>query len=183
MQTQLQAVGMQVNLTQVQQADEINDALAGQYQAVSWRQFAAVDPDLNYLWWSPTEIFGTGPAPIDPNFAQNKDPMIETLLAAGTAVDRPGRPGQGLPADRPTPQQGPALHLERPGHLGHRRQLQRPELQQSDDARRGQGLRHDRGNDLDTPDLDRHLIARAGVRRARPAADGAGSPGPRRCDR
>jgi ABC-type transport system substrate-binding protein len=79
LQNQFEAAGMQVTLSQIQQADEINDALAGKFQALEWRQFAAVDPDLNYLWWSPTEIFGT----INPNFAQNKDPMIETLLQQG----------------------------------------------------------------------------------------------------
>jgi ABC-type transport system substrate-binding protein len=79
LQQQFQGVGMQVTLQQIQQADEINDALAGKYQALEWRQFAAVDPDLNYLWWSPTEIFGS----INPNFAQNKDPMMETLLQKG----------------------------------------------------------------------------------------------------
>ena len=55
---------MKVTLTQVQQADQINDALDGLFQATSWRQFAAVDPDLNYLWWSPTEIFGSGKSEI-----------------------------------------------------------------------------------------------------------------------
>jgi len=79
LQARLKAVGMEVTLTQLQQADEINDALAGKFQTVSWRQFAAVDPDLNYLWWSPTEIFGT----LNPNFAQNKDPQMEVLLQKG----------------------------------------------------------------------------------------------------
>jgi ABC-type transport system substrate-binding protein len=79
LQQQFQAAGMQVSLQQIQQADEINEALAGKFQALEWRQFAAVDPDLNYLWWSPTEIFGT----INPNFAQNKDPEMETLLQRG----------------------------------------------------------------------------------------------------
>jgi peptide/nickel transport system substrate-binding protein len=83
MQAQLQNAGMIVNLTQIVESQEINDALAGQYQTVSWRQFAAVDPDLNYLWWSPTEIFGSGNSELNPNFAQNKDPMIETLLQQG----------------------------------------------------------------------------------------------------
>lgn len=78
-QSRLQAVGMQVTLTELQQADEIDDALAGNYQALSWRQFAAVDPDLNYLWWSPTEIHQD----LAPNFAENKDPKIETLLQQG----------------------------------------------------------------------------------------------------
>jgi len=79
LQNQLQAAGMEVQLAQVQQADLINNALAGSFQAVEWRQFAAVDPDLNYLWWSPTEIYGS----IAPNFARNTDPQIETLLQTG----------------------------------------------------------------------------------------------------
>lgn len=79
LQNQLQAVGMHVQLTQMQQSDLINNALAGTYEAVEWRQFAAVDPDLNYLWWSPTEIYGS----IAPNFARNTDPQIETYLQAG----------------------------------------------------------------------------------------------------
>lgn len=79
LQNQLQAVGMQVQLTQIQQADLINDALGGAYEAVLWRQFAAVDPDLNYLFWSPTEIFGG----IAVNFARNSDPSLETYLQTG----------------------------------------------------------------------------------------------------
>jgi ABC-type transport system substrate-binding protein len=79
LQNRLQAVGMKVSLTQYQESVEINNALAGTYQAALWRQFAAVDPDLNYLWWSPTEIFGS----LNPNFAQNKDPIIQQLLETG----------------------------------------------------------------------------------------------------
>ncbi len=87
LQNQLQAVGMQVDLNQVQQADEINDALGGKFQAVEWRQFGAVDPDLNYLWWSPTEIFTS--LGIAPNFSRNTDPVIETLLQQGRRSTSP----------------------------------------------------------------------------------------------
>ncbi|HLX87769.1 MAG TPA: ABC transporter substrate-binding protein [Acidimicrobiales bacterium] len=79
LQNQLQAVGMQVQLNQIQQADLINDALGGAYEAVLWRQFAAVDPDLNYLFWSPTEIFGG----LAVNFARNSDNQVETYLQTG----------------------------------------------------------------------------------------------------
>lgn len=79
MQNQFQSAGMQVQLSQVQQADLINNALSGQFEAVGWRQFAAVDPDLNYLWWSPTEIFGS----LAVNFARNTDKQIETYLQTG----------------------------------------------------------------------------------------------------
>ena len=43
---------MKVNINIIAQATIINDALAGTYQATLWRQFGAVDPDLNYVWWS-----------------------------------------------------------------------------------------------------------------------------------
>jgi len=103
LQNQLQAVGMKVSLTQIQQANQINDALDGLFQATSWRQFAAVDPDLNYLWWSPTEIFGSGASSIAPNFARNTDPLIETFLQQGrTSTD---------PATRAAAYQGVAKRL------------------------------------------------------------------------
>ncbi len=81
-QTNFAAAGMQVNLQQFQQDDLINNALAGQFEAVEWRQFAAVDPDLNYLFWSPTTIFGP-PLNIASNFARNTDPQLEPLLQKG----------------------------------------------------------------------------------------------------
>jgi peptide/nickel transport system substrate-binding protein len=89
LQNQLQQVGFKINLQQIQQADQINNALAGLFQATTWRQFAAVDPDLNYLWWSPTEIFGTGPSAIASNFARNADPEIEALLQEGRQQTNP----------------------------------------------------------------------------------------------
>jgi ABC-type transport system substrate-binding protein len=98
LQNQLEAVGMQVTLTQVQQADQINNALAGSFQATSWRQFAAVDPDLNYLWWSPTEIFGTGPTAIATNFARNADSQIEILLQEGRTSTNPATRAQAYQA-------------------------------------------------------------------------------------
>lgn len=94
LQNQLQAVGMHVQLSQVQQGQLINMALAGTYQAVEWRQFAAVDPDLNYLWWSPTEIYGS----IAPNFARNTDPQIETYLQTGRRSTDPAVRAQAYQA-------------------------------------------------------------------------------------
>ncbi|HXX89231.1 MAG TPA: ABC transporter substrate-binding protein [Acidimicrobiales bacterium] len=85
LQVQFQNVGMQVQLAQIQQADEINDALAGKFQALVWRQFAAADPDINYLWWSPTEVqpgFAV-------NFARNTDPQVEAALQTGRRSTNP----------------------------------------------------------------------------------------------
>ncbi|MHB1988411.1 MAG: ABC transporter substrate-binding protein [Acidimicrobiales bacterium] len=67
-----QRAGFQVKVATVEQAALINDALAGGYQAFSWRQFANVNPDLNYVFWATT----SGPI----NFARNEDPIIQKAL-------------------------------------------------------------------------------------------------------
>jgi peptide/nickel transport system substrate-binding protein len=76
-----QAVGFHVQPTQVEQNELINNALAGKYEATGWRQFSAVDPDLNYIFWSPTTANASGTLSI--NMARNSDPAIEQALQAG----------------------------------------------------------------------------------------------------
>ncbi|HWD54109.1 MAG TPA: ABC transporter substrate-binding protein [Acidimicrobiales bacterium] len=77
-----QAVGFKVSTNIVQQNQTINNALAGKYQALGWRQFGAVDPDLNYIFWSTTTV-SSGSLSI--NMARNGDPAIERALLAGRA--------------------------------------------------------------------------------------------------
>ena len=77
-----QSVGFQVKTNIVQQNDTINNALAGKYQALGWRQFGAVDPDLNYIFWSTTTV-SAGSLSI--NMARNADPTIEKSLLTGRA--------------------------------------------------------------------------------------------------
>jgi ABC-type transport system substrate-binding protein len=74
-----QTAGMKVNINIIAQATIINNALAGTYQATLWRQFGAVDPDLNYVWW--TTQLATGPVAL--NMARNVDPRIQSALLAG----------------------------------------------------------------------------------------------------
>jgi len=88
LQSQLHQVGMQVTLATFQQSDFINNALSGKFQAYEWRQFAAVDPDLNYLFWSPKTIFGP-PINEASNFARNTDPQVEVLLQQGRTSSDP----------------------------------------------------------------------------------------------
>jgi len=80
LQQQLQTVGMQVTLTPIQQANIINTALLGSFQAQVWRQFGAVNPDLNYIFWSPTNantpVFSI-------NMARNTDPKMQAALLKG----------------------------------------------------------------------------------------------------
>ncbi|MGO8870544.1 MAG: ABC transporter substrate-binding protein [Acidimicrobiales bacterium] len=80
LQQQLQTVGMTVTLSPIQQADIINTALEGTFEAQVWRQFGAVDPDMNYIFWSPTNadtpVFSI-------NMARNTDPAMQTALIQG----------------------------------------------------------------------------------------------------
>jgi peptide/nickel transport system substrate-binding protein len=71
--------GMKVSIDITSQAALINTALAGTYQAVTWRQFGAVIPDLNYVWWSTT----TAGPPLPLNMARNSDTRIQQALLAG----------------------------------------------------------------------------------------------------
>ena len=82
-----QAVGFKVQNTIVEQNDDINDALVGQYQALGWRQFGAVDPDLNYIFWSATTVGGEGDLSI--NMARNADPKIQAALLSGRSSTDP----------------------------------------------------------------------------------------------
>ena len=79
-QAQLQGAGMQVTLSTVQQADIISTAVLGTFEAQLWRQFGAVHPDLNYIFWSPTNAGQSGFAA---NMARNTDPRMEAALLKG----------------------------------------------------------------------------------------------------
>jgi ABC-type transport system substrate-binding protein len=79
LQAQLETAGMKVNLSPVLQAQIINVALEGTFEAQLWRQFGAVDPDLNYIFWSPTNI---NPA-FSINMARNDDPFMQYALLKG----------------------------------------------------------------------------------------------------
>jgi peptide/nickel transport system substrate-binding protein len=72
-------VGIRVSLTPVQQDQIINTALTGKFQAQVWTQFSATDPDLNYIFWSPTQINSA----FSINMARNTDPAMETALIKG----------------------------------------------------------------------------------------------------
>jgi peptide/nickel transport system substrate-binding protein len=79
LQSKLQSVGMTVNLEPIQQAQLINTALLGKFEAQVWRQFGAIDPDLNYIFWSPTNINSL----FSINMARNNDPKMQAALIKG----------------------------------------------------------------------------------------------------
>jgi peptide/nickel transport system substrate-binding protein len=74
-------VGIDVTIGQIEQADLINDFIAGKFQAATSYQFGAVDPDLNYVWWSTTTAGPVGSIAL--NFPRNSDPAIEQNMLTG----------------------------------------------------------------------------------------------------
>jgi peptide/nickel transport system substrate-binding protein len=76
-----QQVGFTINLKTIQQAELISNAITGKFQAYTFEQFAAGDPDLNYVWWSTTTVSPVGGIAL--NFARNSDPKIEAALQTG----------------------------------------------------------------------------------------------------
>lgn len=73
--------GFDVSVKAIEQAALITDAITGSFQALTWEQFSAPDPDLNYVWWSTTTA--NAPGKITLNFARNSDPLIEQALQIG----------------------------------------------------------------------------------------------------
>ena len=89
-QQQWGAAGITVKIKQVEQVQLITNALQGHFQACSWRQFNAADPDFNYKWWSTTTAAATSASSL--NFARNKDPQVQQALEAGrTSLDPAAR--------------------------------------------------------------------------------------------
>jgi len=74
-QNQLAKVGISVKLASADQATQINEAIAGTFQAIIWRNHAGGDPDGQYVWWH-----GQG-NPI--NLGRFVDPEMDALLEAG----------------------------------------------------------------------------------------------------
>jgi peptide/nickel transport system substrate-binding protein len=89
LQQRYQDAGMHVTLAVVEQNELIDIAVAGKYQAVTWRQFGVTNPDLNYVFWSDATVNDSG---LSLNIARNRDPRIQSALVAGrespVAADR-----------------------------------------------------------------------------------------------
>ena len=80
-------VGFKVVQSTVQQANFITDAVLGQFHVFAWRQFANVDPDLNYIFWSAyAAVPHNG---IVTNFSRNKDPQIQAACDKGRQSSDP----------------------------------------------------------------------------------------------
>jgi ABC-type transport system substrate-binding protein len=73
--------GVQCQVVQVDRAQLVPRALQGSFQACTWRQFAAADPDLNYTSWTAETAAPVGQPGL--NFARNRSPQVQQALDAG----------------------------------------------------------------------------------------------------
>ncbi|MBV8462267.1 MAG: ABC transporter substrate-binding protein [Acidimicrobiales bacterium] len=78
------SAGMNVSVAQTEQATIIDDFVLGKFQAVTSYQFGAVDPSLNYVWFSTTTIKPLGQLSI--NFTRNDDPALEQAISTGRST-------------------------------------------------------------------------------------------------
>ena len=79
LQQMYQDVGMKVDVKTTEQAAFIADAVTGKYQVNYWRQFGAVDPDFDAVWWYAANAEGV----LTLNIARNKDAAIDAGLDKG----------------------------------------------------------------------------------------------------
>jgi peptide/nickel transport system substrate-binding protein len=78
--------GVQVTLDQVEQAQLINEALAGDFNAFLWRNHPGGDPGTQFVWWySVTEAGAANFV----NFGRIKDEEIDQLFDAGRGETDP----------------------------------------------------------------------------------------------
>jgi peptide/nickel transport system substrate-binding protein len=83
-------VGLVVKLSVLEPAELISNLVTGHFQAAVIYQYGAVDPDLNYDWFSSTTTGGGGSLAL--NFSRNSDPRIEAALQEGrTTTDQATR--------------------------------------------------------------------------------------------
>jgi peptide/nickel transport system substrate-binding protein len=81
LQSMWKKAGINISVTQVQQAKMIGDMITGTSQMFAYRMFGNVDPDLNYIFWAAD----SGPI----NFAHNYDKVIQKALDTGRQSSNP----------------------------------------------------------------------------------------------
>ncbi len=87
-QQQAKAAGFDVKIAIRDQAALINDAIARNFQAMTFRNFPGGDPDINYVWWYGGET--DAPVATNPvNFAGYSDPEVNRLLEEGRVEPDP----------------------------------------------------------------------------------------------
>ncbi len=91
---QMAKVGIRVELAPpTTQSRYIDLAVAGQFQAILWRNFPSTDPDTMYPWWHSTAVQpGTDTTVRNPvNFSSISDPVIDQNLERARSESDPAR--------------------------------------------------------------------------------------------
>jgi len=82
LQQQVARAGIRLRLTSSEQAQLINTAIGGKFQAITWRNHPGGDPDTQYVWWydgNPDPKSVANPV----NFGRINDPAIDKMLDTG----------------------------------------------------------------------------------------------------
>jgi len=82
---QWEACGVTVNTTTSEQSKFVSDAVTGNYQANLFRQFAASDPDGDFVWWTGKNATGA----LALNIARLQDAQIDAALNKARASNDP----------------------------------------------------------------------------------------------
>jgi peptide/nickel transport system substrate-binding protein len=110
LQSMWNTVGMNVSVSTTEQATIIDDFVLGKFQATTSYQFGAVDPSLNYVWFSTTTISPIGTLGL--NFPRNDDPQLEQAMFTGrTSLDPATRVAAFQEADKRLAQDLPYIWL------------------------------------------------------------------------
>jgi peptide/nickel transport system substrate-binding protein len=93
--SQLAKAGIRVNIpTATEQSQYINQAIAGNYQAILWRNFPGGDPDTLYVWWH-SKAWNRDTQAFDKqnlvNFGRINDPEIDKALEDGRSETDPAK--------------------------------------------------------------------------------------------
>jgi peptide/nickel transport system substrate-binding protein len=68
--------GATLSIQQVEQSQYITDAVLGHFHVFAWRQFANIDPDLNYVFWASE----SGNTAVSVNFTKLSDPVVQANI-------------------------------------------------------------------------------------------------------
>lgn len=82
--------GIEVKLSILEQASQVSAAIAGDFEAMSFRNFPGGDPDANYVWWYGHSLKNPS-APNPVNFARFNDDEINRLLDEGRVESDPAK--------------------------------------------------------------------------------------------
>jgi peptide/nickel transport system substrate-binding protein len=83
-----QKAGVPCQVVPLDRSQLVQRAFQGSFQACTWRQFAAPDPDVNYPWWSSTTAAPVGVPGL--NLARNASSQVQRALDMARATGNPG---------------------------------------------------------------------------------------------